>query len=271
MTTENNTAAQADPLDAFVQEIIDQDSQQMEQENHQVDSAPAEEETEHDDAELEVNDESQPEGKEHKSDGFQKRINKVTADKYEAIRRAEELQAKLDALQKANEKPLEAPTLEAHDYDEDAFNQANVQYQVQQELQRQAEAQKAAQAEIKAQQAQQAFNERIASLNKEDFADKANAIPQLPPGIADALIEADNGPEIIYYLGSHLDKADSIASMSPAQALMEIGRLSTNLNKKPEIKTSAAPEPIEPLKAGSAVTDDIGSDMSIEAWMAKYG
>jgi hypothetical protein len=52
--------------------------------------------------------------------------------------------------------------------------------------------------------------------------------------------------------------------------LMEIGRMSLSLNKKPDIKLSAAPEPIEPLRAGSAITSDVGGDMSIEAWMAKY-
>jgi hypothetical protein len=80
----------------------------------------------------------------------------------------------------------------------------------------------------------------------------------------------DNGAELIYHLGSHLDKADALAGMSPMAAMVEIGRMSVEMNKKPEIKPSAAPDPIEPVQAGSALSSDIGDDMSVDAWMAKY-
>ena len=83
-------------------------------------------------------------------------------------------------------------------------------------------------------------------------------------------MQSSNGAEIVYHLGGHLDQADALAGMTTSQALMEIGRMSLSLNKKPEIKLSAAPEPIETLRAGSAITSDVGGDMSIDAWMAKY-
>lgn len=261
---EVNKAAQADPLDAFVQEAIDQDSQQQPTDKPNVESAPAEKAIQ-DDVKPVVDDDKP-------SDGFQKRINKVTADKYEETRRADALQARLDKLENnpAAKVDAKAPTLEDHDYDEDAFNQANVSYQVQQELAKQANKTKQAQANAKAQQGVEKFNKQITALGKEDFSEKASAIPNLPEGVADALMQVENGAEMIYHLGTHLDKADALANMTPIQAMMELGRLSVEMNKKPEIKPSAAPEPIKPLQAGSALSSDIGDEMSIEAWMAKH-
>ena len=259
-------AAQVDPLDAFVQEAIDQDSQQQPTDKPIVESAPAEKVIQDDVKPVVVVEDDKP------VDGFQKRINKVTADKYEETRRADALQARLDKLRNtpADKVDTKAPTLEDHEYDEDAFNQANVSYQVQQELAKQANETKQAQANVKAQQGVEKFNEQVTALGKEDFSEKAEAIPNLPEGVADALMQVENGAEMIYHLGTHLDKADALANMTPAQAMMELGRLSVEMNKKPEIKPSAAPETIEPLQAGSALSSDIGDEMSIEAWMAKH-
>ena len=254
------TAAQADPLDTFVQEALDQDSNEAEQESQPIESAPIKEELE-EVAPVEA-EKAKPE-----HDGFQKRINKVTARAYEAERKL----AEYEKAQKAVPvEPVKAPTLEAHDYDEEAFNKANIQHLVQQEFDAQKQAQQQVNAEVESQKVMTAFNEQAAALDKDDFGEKAEAIPQLPVGVADAIMQSENGAEIVYHLGGHLDQADALAGMTTSQALMEIGRMSLSLNKKPEIKLSAAPEPIETLRAGSAITSDVGGDMSIDAWMAKY-
>lgn len=263
MNQETN-AAQADSLDAFVQEAIDQDSNENEQVSQPIESAPIKEEVKEVVEEVApvVAEEVKPE-----HDGFQKRINKVTAEKYD-------LQRKLDAY-KAKEtavpvEPVKAPEEADFDYDDAAFNKATVKYQVQQELAEQAKVQQQVKADFESQKVMAAFNEQAAALGKDDFGDKAEAVPQLPVGVADAIMQSENGAEIVYYLGGHLDQADALAGMTTSQALMEIGRMSLSLDKKPEIKLSAAPEPIETLRAGSAITSDVGGDMSIEAWMAKY-
>jgi len=193
------------------------------------------------------------------TDNFQTRINKVTADKYAEKRRADELQAKLDEL---NNKPVEqkskAPTLEDHEYDDEAFNKANISYQVQQELGKQREAQAKEQAQAKAEQSGAEFNQRVADFGKDDFAEKAGSVPMLPAGVADALMQSVNGPELIYHLGTHLDQADSLANMTTGQALMEIGRISASMSVKQEVKTSAAPDPIETLSSGGVVSKERG-------------
>jgi len=265
----DQTAAQLDPLDAFVQEAIDHDLEQKTEEIQTTESAPVEDANKTDSTEAET----------PKEDGFQKRINKVTADKHDAIRkqeladkRADDLQAQLNKLNESA--ALTEPKLEDHDYDEDAFNKANVSYNVQEqvkvELAKQATAQKQINQEAEQQKLTDSFNEQISALGKDDFDAKADAIPDLPPGVASAMMSLENGAEMIYHLGNHLDKADSLAGMTPMAAMAEIGRISAQMSVKPEIKTSAAPDPIEPVTAGSSLSDKIDDEMSIDAWMSKY-
>ena len=115
-------------------------------------------------------------------DGFQKRINKVTADKYAEKRRADKLQQELEALKKSPTEsgPTVAPKLEDFDYDQDAFNNANVKYQVAEALKAHNETGQKSQQEAAAQVAQDTFVERITKLGKPDFDEVSNNIPLLP-------------------------------------------------------------------------------------------
>lgn len=260
--SDENQAALVDPLDVFVQGD-DQTQVETTEEATNTESAPVEEAIE-------------PE-----KNGVQERINKITADKHEERRkreaeakRADDLQKKLDELE-AKKPTLKEPTLEEHDYDDEAFNKASVAYQVQQQVSEELASQKSKQSQLdqqaKQQQTLELFNEQAAALGKEDFVEKANAVPELPAGVADAIMGLDNGAEIAYHLGTHLDQADALANMSPMAAMMELGKISSSMSVKPEIKTSAAPDPIEPVTAGSALSAEIGDEMSIDAWMAKFG
>jgi len=183
------------------------------------------------------------------------------------------LQAKLDLIE-ANKPKLEQPTLEQHDYDEDSFNQASVAFQVQEQVKAELTTQKAQQEQnnqqAAAQEALGKFNERAEALGKDDFDVKAKAIPELPDGVANAIMSLENGAEMVYHLGSNLDKADALSSMTPMAAMMELGKISASMSVKPEIKTSAAPDPIEPVTAGSALSDKMDDEMSIDDWMRKY-
>ena len=262
-----NQAAQVDPIDAFVNEAIDQDSKQNETENQTTESAPVEDAIKEEPATTEA--------EKPKEDGFQKRIDKVTADKYAEKRRADDLQKKIDELEAATKETLKKPKLEDHDYDEDAFDKANLQYEidqgVQETLAKQSADAKAEQQKAESEKVLTTFNERANALGKSDFDEKANAIPILPQGVADAIMQSEDGAEMVYHLGSNPEEAEALANMSPAMAIMQLGKLSTKLSAKPEIKPSAAPEPIDPLKSGSALSSDIGDEMSMDEWMKKYG
>ena len=224
------TKAALDPIDAFVQGADDQGTEQTTQEAQTTESAPVEDATET--------------TKPNEEGGVQKRINKITADKHEEIRkrqaeakRADDLQKRLDEIE-SNKPKLEKPTLEQHEYDEEAFNKASVNYEVQEQVKAELAKQKAEQGQINQQaereKVQVTFNERAEALGKDDYLEKANAVPVLPDGVAAA-------------------------------------KISAKMSVKPEIKTSAAPDPIEPVSAGSALQSEIGDEMSMNDWMAKYG
>jgi len=198
-------------------------------------------------------------------DSVQKRINKITADKYLEKGRADRLQAQLDKLQSPtqNDDASNIPNLANYEYDQEKYNSAMIDYKVNQAI---------VNREIENNQVSisTSFNERIQTFGKSDFAEKANTIPILPQGVASALMEDDKGVDIIYYLGQHLDVADKLASMSSSQALMEIGRLSGNLTSTK--KNSQAPTPINNLKgSGSVVDTGPDTDMTMIEWMAKFG
>ena len=203
-------------------------------------------------------------------DNTQKRINKITAEKYAEKRKAEGLQRELDALQAA-QRPVEtkAPTLEDFDYDDAAFNAASISHQIKQgvadESQRLQQQGVAAQQEAVRQQKAQAFDAQIAevTVSKPDYQEVIKNLPEFKQDTLDAIMSSDQGAELAYALGENLELADEIASASPMVAAMKLGELSARLKQKPEIKTSAAPSPIEPVSSGGSLSKDIG-EMSME-------
>lgn len=241
MTDQANQAAQVEP--SYKIEGDDQAQYLAASGNQSVDSATT--------TEVKANDKP--------SDGFQTRINKVTADKYAEKRRADALQAKLDDLSKipSNEQ-VKAPVLDDFDFDDDAFNKANIQYHVQQELSKQNVLRKQSDSDDEMRQASDAFNQKVSKFGKEDFFEKANSIPDLPPGVADALMQSDMGPELIYHLADHLDQADALAGMTPAAAMMELGKIHSTMTASKNIEPSAAPDPIQPLSSGGAMSAERG-------------
>lgn len=197
------------------------------------------------------------------SNGIQERINKITADKYaerqkaeEERKRAEALQTQLDELKAASNKP---PVMDEYD-DPDKFQADLINYQVSQQLS-QAQKEQQARAEAEEQAArnsriQAEYAERVKALNKPDYSEKANAIPQLPVEIVSEIMQREDAAELVYHLGSHLDVADKLATMSPLAAMAEVGRLSANLSQTPSI--SAAPNPIKPLSGAGGAQKERG-------------
>lgn len=222
---------------------------------------PSEIETETDAKPSESAPEDKPEAHE---DGVQKRINKITADKYAEKRRADDLQRQLnerDSIAPVVEAKA-APKIEDFEYDQDAFQAALIDYkvaeQVGQAVAKVTSTQSEAVRTAESAEAQKGFNDRIVALAKTDFDEVASQVPILPDGVADALVRSENGAELIYHLGNHLDLADKIANMSPTQAMMELGRISVTMAATPVVKLSAAPDPIEPLNSGGSISQERG-------------
>ena len=101
--------------------------------------------------------------------------------------------------------------------------------------------------------------------------DKINSIPDLPEGVVDAIKQSPESGELALYIATNPEVADKLAAMNPAVAMMELGRISVKMSIKPEIKLSAAPDPITTLNSGGSALEINEDDMSMEQWMAKNG
>lgn len=204
-----------------------------------------------------------PEDTPAKPDPVQAKINKLVGQKHEANRakeaaeqRADEAESKLQA--QAPAKSDGVPTLEDYDYDDAKFQDALIDYKVNQKTQelQQQQTQEAVQANRNAAQAK--FNAKVVELNEPDYAEVVGQIPILPAETLNVLIDSEN-PKLAYYLGKHLDVADEISRMSPTAAAMRLGQISAQLsNANPTKETSAAPDPIDPINSGGTSPSERG-------------
>lgn len=72
--------------------------------------------------------------------------------------------------------------------------------------------------------------------------------------IRDAVAESDRGDDLLYYLGKHKDEALALKDLSPARALVALGKIESKLPAAAPTaskKTSSAPEPISPVRPAS--------------------
>ena len=68
--------------------------------------------------------------------------------------------------------------------------------------------------------------------------------------------EAEDGPELAYWLGKNLDEAERIAGLSPARAALELGKVSARLALPPPRTESAAPDPVTTVSGLNTPTRD---------------
>ena len=215
-------------------------------------------------------------------DWAQERINKITAQKYEEKRRAEEAErraAELEAQLKAQviETPLQAPTLDQFDYDEAAYNAAVMDYNrnlVQQEVQKTLQADQ--QAKLQAAEAARIQELEMGFLDKArvlqetngDFSQTLGQLPELPNATYEAILQSEKGAEVAYYLGKHLDVADRLTQMNPVEAGRELYRIESMFQGQPK-QESRTPAPPPSVGGGSGATtfDPSDPNIPIDQWI----
>lgn len=132
------------------------------------------------------------------------------------------------------------------------------------------------------QNAQQAFGERVAKVAKDipDYYEVVEAADvDVPPHVVAHIVESgDSGVRLGYHLAKHPEELDRIKKLSPIRAIAELGKLETQLEKKPEPATPAAsakpavsraPAPITPLDGNSTPVEQDESKMSFQQLRAK--
>lgn len=81
----------------------------------------------------------------------------------------------------------------------------------------------------------------------------------------------ENGHDIGYYLGTHIDEAQRITKLPPYKQLIEVGKLAHKLSLEPsKPKPSKAPAPISPLSgAANADPNTPGPNDDTATWIKK--
>jgi hypothetical protein len=233
---------------------------------------------------------SEPEAKEpEKESGLQKRINEITRKRREAEADAAVLRREVEMLRQAKAEQARTPEPEAlkppreDDYTSLVdYQDAMIDYKVASRIQAQEqqarqnadkERQQSSQAQAQAEK-QQRLGEIIESGQKryKDFDTVAMAMPGeggpvVSGTMLDAIIAADNGPDVAYYLGKAVAESKRIAALPQAKQMIEIGRISEKIASGKKTVTKATP-PITPTGGRAKVNVDV-SKMTDEEW-ARY-
>lgn len=240
----------SEPQDAELEDVVSLDAESEEVAEPEAQAAEEPEAGEKDPAEQED---------EKVNPGVQKRFNKMTREKYE-------LQARIRELEEQNQKnapstELKEPSLEDLNYDNEAYKAALIEYG-----KSQAQKQTTTEPQVDTVKAEKVatFSQKLDAFRAEapDYADVVSQMPISQAG-SDAILEMDNGPQVAYYLGNHLDVVDEINALGPVAAALRIADLSRKL-KPAEPKISTAPDPITSIKSGGGKVTKNTDDMSVE-------
>lgn len=201
--------------------------------------------------------------------GFQNRIDKLTR----RTREQDALIAELQAALQPKDEPAQAP--QADDFDDyEAYLEAKAAHVAEQRVQ---EAEEKRQAQL-AEQAHQASvvefqdaRDELVNRGIDSFDDFEDVVfsddLQISPLMAQAVVQADNGHEVMYHLGTNPDTAEKISRMNDYAQLIEIGRISAEV-ARPKAP-SQAPPPITPVDGATPSTNALRDDMPIDEWMKK--
>lgn len=190
--------------------------------------------------------------------GVQKRIDRLTRQKYEAQARAEYLEKMLNERQPQR-------TESGIDRNQYASDEDYVEAIVESRL--------AQKEQIKQ---QQSYAQRVEGIIKEatklgDFdADDFREVP-ISRVMADAIVESDVPALLVKFFHDDPDEAERISQLSPARQAAAIGKIETQLSEsKPKAAAkSAAPTPITPLGGKGGSPRGLSDDLSMEDWLAE--
>jgi hypothetical protein len=213
------------------------------------------------------------EGKKKTAGKVQERIDKLTWEKWEAKREADQLRKELEEFRNTTtvapaQRPI--PPVEDDFDDPNEYRKARVKYEDEifawNETRRNTELEK--------QRSQESFQESLKAFNKRaermrakypDF-DEAISAPIFSPAVSQEVLDSEYGAEIGYYLAKNPDEALRLSSLPPSKVAKEIGKLEVKFTSVSKRTVSKAPPPINPLDGDDAVKPDL-EKMPIEDFM----
>lgn len=194
--------------------------------------------------------------------------------------RLKDLEAKANPVKeapKAEEEPKPEQFTDMYEY-----QQALVDYRVDQRLNEEKQKVEQAKAEAQRQQVINTWASRVEAAKSEipDFeAMVSSSDIAVSNEVRDAIFESEVGPKILYHLAENPEIAEKLQGMTLTRALATIGKLEAQFEKKAEPQKntvaakSKAPAPINPIKASAAgPVTDLDSNRqfhgSYQAWKA---
>lgn len=213
------------------------------------------------------------EGKKKTAGKVQERIDKLTWEKWEAKREADQLRKELEEFRNTTtvapaQRPI--PPVEDDFDDPNEYRKARVKYEDEifawNETRRNTELEK--------QRSQESFQESLKAFNKRaermrakypDF-DEAISAPIFSPAVSQEVLDSEYGAEIGYYLAKNPDEALRLSSLPPSKVAKEIGKLEVKFTSVSKRTVSKAPPPITPLDGDDTVKPDF-EKMPIEDFM----
>ncbi len=110
----------------------------------------------------------------------------------------------------------------------------------------------------------------IALTKYPDYAEVAEAdTTRVDVPTALAIMQADNGPDMLYHLGKNPTEAARIAALTPQQQVFEVGRLSATLAQPTRPVVSKAPVPLRPIQATREQATDANREESMDEVAAR--
>lgn len=211
---------------------------------------------------------------ESKKDSVQKRIDQLTAEKYELLA-DREYWRNLNKPQETPKEEAQQPikTLADFDYDESKFIeyvQSTVTQQAQQQFEQTARQQEAARQEASFRRAEAQF----AGEQSDYYAVTNTPGLEISQQLAEEIKGSEMGPQVAYHLGKNPEVSSKLSRMPYKQMMRELVKIETNLSKpKPKVE-SKTPPPTPKLsgndKASVIRADSKNSDsLSTEEWMKR--
>ena len=240
MTTENIAAPGA------AAELPAPDSTEVETPQLDAEQTPAE-------ATPEPETEAEKEAKALKA--MQRRIDKRTRDLYAERAQREQLEREVAALRNTGEQTRE---IDASDVETLATRRAQelVEQQTLQSKVRDVLAKGA-----KLEGFDSAVNTAIEDLGLLDGRGK-------PTPYLSAIFESDAPHEVLHYLGTNPEAADSLQGLTPTQFARRLARIETQMQEAKQPKRSNAPQPLKTV-APQASTSELSDDLDPKEWMRR--
>lgn len=91
-----------------------------------------------------------------------------------------------------------------------------------------------------------------------------------PTSLGEAILSSDDPAALINHLGSNPDIAADLADLTPIQQARKLARIEIDMSKPQATKQSLAPKPISPARAVTRDTGALSDDLPIDEWAKRF-